>query len=352
MIIGKTDYSYQSLTSQQTDLNSLLFHACQVDNLEAVENFLKQNADPNTKNFFNETPLLIACQKKNVKMILLLIRFGADPTIGGPNNITPLSYMCGTHMKDNEGNMILHWACEESQKEIVSLLLKSGADIGAKSNGLTPLIRACILGHKEIVSLLIEYGADKEAKDNSQDMTPLHWACSSAFKEIISLLIEKGADKEAKDMRGMTPLHWIYINKKPNSQKDKKELASLLIENGADFLVTDKNHKIAFDYDYEVAKSWIENLQVSKESVHSSLMKSEKTRKIDKRVQNRLILMRKDADGRTLLHWAAGRGKIEIVKLLLEKGVDRFVEDNYGKIPEDYASDSEVKEILKMNNML
>jgi ankyrin repeat protein len=51
-------------------------------------------------------------------------------------------------------------AAERGHKEVVELLLESGADVNAKSNiGWTALMLAAFNGHKEIVEILKSYGA-------------------------------------------------------------------------------------------------------------------------------------------------------------------------------------------------
>ena len=54
----------------------------------------------------------------------------------------------------------------------------------------------------------------------------------------------------------------------------------------------------------------------------------------------------KDNAGRTPLHFAAFRGHVEIVKLLLERGADPWIADNDGRIPLDYAYDSTIRSLL------
>ncbi len=56
--------------------------------------------------------------------------------------------------------MPLHFAVEECSKEMIELLLASGADINAESEkGWTPLHYATRRGDKEIVEMLTERGA-------------------------------------------------------------------------------------------------------------------------------------------------------------------------------------------------
>ena len=46
-----------------------------------------------------------------------------------------------------------------------------------------------------------------------------------------------------------------------------------------------------------------------------------------------------DKDGKTPLHWAAYSGKLEVVKLLIEKGADFKSPDKDGKTPLHWAAE-------------
>ena len=55
----------------------------------------------------------------------------------------------------------------------------------------------------------------------------------------------------------------------------------------------------------------------------------------------------KDGDGQTALHYAASCGHEDIVKFLLDNGADPSVSDTDGMLPVDVASSSEIVEALK-----
>ena len=52
-------------------------------------------------------------------------------------------------------------------------------------------------------------------------------------------------------------------------------------------------------------------------------------------------------DGSTSLHIAAHLGRVEIVKILLEHGANPLIADNGGHIPLDYAKDSTIRSLLE-----
>jgi ankyrin repeat protein len=110
-------------------------------------------------------------------------------------------------------------------------------------NGLAALHTAAQNGHKEIVALLLESGADFEAKDQVKRMsvafmvahifieslfrlfesfffhelrpqharTPVHYAAEGGHRKIVSLLLEKGADIEAQDLVLVHGLLYLLI---------------------------------------------------------------------------------------------------------------------------------------------
>ena len=92
----------------------------------------------------------------------------------------------------------IYVAAREGNLEEIRRLLKSGTDVNITSEylGRTALHWAVQSKHKDVVELLISSGAsiDVKAKDNR---TPLHFAAEHGPKDIAELLIEGGADIEA-----------------------------------------------------------------------------------------------------------------------------------------------------------
>jgi ankyrin repeat protein len=158
---------------------------------------------------------------------------------------------------DGHGYAPLHHAVQNSQKEIVQLLLTSGADVNTKDNlRRTPLDIAMEKeGDQDIVKLLVGNGAEvsmhvaafigdaDKIKDfiehggsldttDVRDWTLLHWATAGNHKDIAKLLIEKGADVNAKDNWDWTPLHCAIYSSKDITEI--KSMTELLIATGAD----------------------------------------------------------------------------------------------------------------------
>lgn len=96
-----------------------------------------------------------------------------------------------------EENHLLYIAVNEGSSEVVSFLLKQGANPNVTENyyGKTPLHQAARLGKHEMVKLLIDAGANLEAR-NKEDATPLCAAASRNLKTV-KTLVDAGADVNA-----------------------------------------------------------------------------------------------------------------------------------------------------------
>jgi ankyrin repeat protein len=106
----------------------------------------------------------------------------------------------------------LHWASYFGNASIVRILILSNANINALTNeNYTPLHLAAQQGNTQVVKALLEYGALKEIK-NKDEFTPLHMASFYNHPKIIDLLVDYGANIEAKSIDDSTPLHLAAQN--------------------------------------------------------------------------------------------------------------------------------------------
>ena len=91
---------------------------------------------------------------------------------------------------EEKGNKLTPTA---SHTKCVKLLTKYGADVNLTTNGWTPLMVACLDGHKDIVEILLESGADVNATSEI-GWTPLLAAVLGDQYDCAETLIEAGAD--------------------------------------------------------------------------------------------------------------------------------------------------------------
>jgi ankyrin repeat protein len=230
---------------------------------------------------------------------------------------------------DNFGYTALHWAARLGYVDVVDQLLGKKAETEvAASWHQCPLHLASAYGHEATVRKLLDHGAEVNAKGNF-DETALGCAISSRHYHVAELLIERGADVNAKDP------NWRSISF--NNAHDERSLR-LLAEHGADINVPDRNGDRPSVY-------------VSSKSEAPLLLLVERWDDFDKdgvdekgalnkAIENNFgkvarILLRKgvgvgDAPTKWAFRRAVMRSHREVVRLMLENGMDTSKEDSEG----------------------
>lgn len=99
---------------------------------------------------------------------------------------------------DDERRPLLIIAIQKKNPKLVKELLA----MGASTSFSYPLSNAVNQSDIEIIEILLNTGANIEEK--AQGKTPLMWAATSCLPEVIKYLISKGANKSARDDRNMT----------------------------------------------------------------------------------------------------------------------------------------------------
>ena len=267
--------------SDRTD--TALHQACRLGSVEAVCLILKKGAkvDWTPKPWLNRTPLQVAVCHHNIGTVKCLLDHGANPNLPSSNYDEPLVV-----------------AVRNDNVNIAKLLLQANAEVNVRAHmnndpdlgGATPIILAAAWGLIEMMQLLFEVSGQNEVHEHIRliylqmrgdsinlglrtangGFTALHTAVRPKFhpdldlkirEKIVDILLQQGASASAVNTYGRTILHTAAAN----------GLASIvrrLIDAGADI-----------DY-----------------------------------VSNK--------DGFTPLLCAVRSGKVEVVKVLLEKGAN------------------------------
>nr|MCR4819145.1 ankyrin repeat domain-containing protein [Fretibacterium sp.] len=181
---------------------------CKKGSVQEIRNALLKEANINAKDEDGWTALMAAAANNKPEVVSLLLKAGADVNA----------------MDQYGGSALMAAAANNRNPEVISLLLKAGADVNAEIasglfEGMTVLmVAAANNSNPEVISLLLQAGADVGTTIRSgyfEGGTVMMFAAASGTPEIISLLLEAGADVHAKNKGGMTALD--YAREKGNT---------------------------------------------------------------------------------------------------------------------------------------
>jgi ankyrin repeat protein len=199
------------------------------------------------------------------------------------------------------------WSVAQGHAEIADLLIKNGADVGARSKiwyqlentagntnpsgnfkmahgGSSAIMFAARIGNIDVARVLLDSGSN--VNDNAASgVTVLTQAAHSGHQDLAIFLLERGADPNAIDS-GYTALHAAVL-------RSEVDLVEALLEHGAiiDTPVEHGSPGRRFSADY---------------SIRSQLI------------------------GRDAFWMAAKYGEVEILKILLDAGADPLVREDDG----------------------
>lgn len=225
-------------------------------NVEIIELLLYNNADANSLDIKNNTPLHLALKTtQSKKIIKLLLNYKADCNILNNKNNSPLHIALNvneidqsiidlllennadSNSLDYNNNTPLHIAVNQNKvdKFIVSSLLANNANVNSlNGNNNTPLHIALNLedSDESLIELLLSNNADANMLDNNNN-TPLHIALKSRNSDtIIKLLLDNKADNNSLDKKNRTPLH-IALSLQAYAEKNIKMLLSKKLDANA-----------------------------------------------------------------------------------------------------------------------
>lgn len=331
-----------------------LHNTAKVGDIQTTKKLLDAGADINARTENYETPLCIALQFGKIELAEHLIDSGADvqskdlsdtewDALPRDTFIQRAPLLKAQKIKIMEvwgvHSSPIHLVAQHKPQSIkvIKKLLERGVYINVvDDNSETPITHALTYG-KGFCPEVIEFFIDNGGVTHN-----LNVVIHSAPKDRIILWLEKllllGVDINATDLGKETALHLAI-------RKHKTEIANFLLKKDAKFLVKDENGKIPFDYDTNFVIHWLNTFPEPPSFCHL-IHTRELTGKQDPKARMLGKLYETDMEGKTLLHWAAEKNHIQIIELLLLKGMNSKIRDDKGLIPAYYCTDSKIKALL------
>ncbi len=276
LAINTTGKTSKLLPTEALTSTSLMVAAIKEDNATELSALLQNGADPNTTDRESGAPLIIiAIEHGALKCLGTLMEHGAD-----------------TNRAANDGTLPLHYAASAGNVEVIRLLLANKAQVKARANGVSALIKAIDAGHTDCVEALLQAGADAN-EQTSPGYTPLYRAAEQGHTDCMRLLLRHGAAVNALSNR-----HTALF---AAASAGLEEGVSLLLEAGADpdICETADNHTALFK---------------ATEKGHASC--------VTLLLQAGANPNGRDARGFTPLHLAAQQGNSDCLLVLVQNGAN------------------------------
>ncbi|XP_060582122.1 caskin-2-like isoform X1 [Ruditapes philippinarum] len=233
-------------------------------------------------------------------------------------------------------------------------------------DGMSGLHQAALMGHTEIMELLLENGATVSLKDN-KGMIALHYAAWQGKSEPVHILLDWKSPSNEQALGGETPLHLAC-------QHGHFDVVNLLLLHHASPILLNKEKKSPLDLACEFGRYRVVDLLL-RSNLCSPLLTSNLNDMTDGKstclhlaaknghsdiirllLQGGININRTTLQG-TCLHEAALFGKTDVVKLLLDCGVDVNKVNSYDQTALDIVNKfttnraaKEIKQILKGKN--
>ena len=247
-----------------------LVYAARENCMECAQALVGAAADVNQRTFYGWTPLLVATQNRHYKLAQYLLEHGADPNVPNKGGWTPL-YLA-TDNRNIEGGDYPVRAPDMDHLDFIKLLIAKGANVNARICGAESTPEDCKGDSTETrtnftMQWLFEDGA-----------TPFLRAAQSGDVELMKLLLAHGADPKIFTAHDVTPL---------------------AVAAGIGWV-----EGVTFEWSPE------ENIEAVKMCLDLG---------IDPNVA--------DDEGRTALHGAAHKGRLEVIQMLVNHGANLDAHD-------------------------
>lgn len=288
-------------------------------------------------------PLRVAVEKAEAEVVSILLKHGANPSL-----------------KSADGALPLATAVMRRSTEIVRILISHGANpFTPSAHGKCSFKIALERGDKDIIRLLMELNPTQTVSPGEayHQLSMLSLAVDCNNPDAVRLLLENGSDPSGREQDGSTPLIRAAF-------PDRLNILELLLQHGADVLRPDQKGILPIQnvifraarrvqslrsgagdlqaaIDYE--KSSIDVLQLLIQygaDLHSADLQGKNLLHLSSEaglkrtalfcLANRFEVNGSDRNGWAALHWAAYGGDVSTAQVLKLRGADTDLADVQG----------------------
>jgi ankyrin repeat protein/beta-lactamase regulating signal transducer with metallopeptidase domain len=245
---------------------------------------------------------------------------------------------------DRANRTALHYAAERGHLEVVRLLLARGADVNAGAQaGWTPLLVATAnKGRAQITELLLK----NQARVNDADTagyTALFYAIWADDEETVKTLIAYGADVNKTPKGDYSPLVYGVWQWHTGNVK-------ALMNAGADINVKDGDGWTPLYWAVDEGAPEVIRLLidagVQMSDIHRAVLEGN-LEQVKKLVDSGTAVDTRDEVGRPLTHWALAAGQLEVFDYLLNEGADITIATKQGSTLLHKASEKGLTDVIR-----
>ncbi|XP_038664399.1 transient receptor potential cation channel subfamily A member 1b [Scyliorhinus canicula] len=341
--------------------NTPLMLACSRDNAEGLSIMLEHGALLCKQNILGRFPVHEAAFSGAEKTLEILLEKGEElghsrekhinyvdeglhtplhlALLGGKIETIQICIDSGAKIdfpEQKDKSTALHFACMQGAIEAVKLMLskyKGENDILhlLDGNRQTPLHKAATFDHSELVEYLIDQGTDMNMVD-SECRTPLLWAASHGAWNTVEILVTRGANINLKNSVECNFLHLTVLQPKGLTNLSEEILQSVEVQE----LVNDREIDGCTPLHYVCRQGLTDSVAkmlTLKASPHLKTLDKKSSlhfaagygrlntcKLLLQNINKAKLLNEGDAKGMTPLHLAVQNGHTKVVQLLLRKG--------------------------------
>jgi ankyrin len=381
----------------RNDYNSTpLVEAAVVGNPDVIRKLLKAGADVESPNADGQTALMVIARSNNVEAAKLLLKAGANVNARETwRGQTALMWAAAQSQPEMVHLLVTHKAEVNARSNLTNFERQVTAEPRMQQRppgGLTPLLYAARSGCLACAEELVRAGADINLPD-PEGITPLIMAGLNFSFDVAALLVKKGAELNVWDTWGRSPLYAVVdMNTVPTGGRADRpspdattgtELVKMMLEHGANpnlqikivpplrSLRDDRGPdavlqagttplaRAAKGGDVEVVKLLLAHganptlptvqgvtpMMMAAGTGYSGRDSRGRYQTEEQAIEITQMLLDAGADinhrandGGTALHGAAGRGRNQLINLLVSHKADPSIKDARGRTPADVAN--------------